>query len=278
MRFLDRNTLPRFQERLDLSASELNDAEDILTEAINELAGRVFILANMVEESEREQYAEETNCKLLSTLDAMQNFMVTLESRVDAIESRDEERFEELENRLTSYERRLNALDDAAARKQDLAVVLWRTAVALNKGDMNNDGRITLQDVILLLKEYQGGGGEDLGPEQVVYTPSICNFGNHPPVVGQINTLYINNSESIAELRHVANTRIMGSNIDPNHTGDINIAKGIDHSNIDLRYSGYEQYANQPNALWIELYTYKDNGDGTWEYIGKTTNKFTLLS
>ena len=28
MNFLDRNTLPRFQERLDLAASELNDMED----------------------------------------------------------------------------------------------------------------------------------------------------------------------------------------------------------------------------------------------------------
>ena len=58
MNYLDRNTLPRFQERLDLAASELNDMEDIFTKAINELAGRAYIIAAMIPEEDRSQYCE----------------------------------------------------------------------------------------------------------------------------------------------------------------------------------------------------------------------------
>ena len=58
MNFLDRNTLPRFQERLDLAASELNDMEDIYVQAINELAGRIYNIANLVSQEERSQYED----------------------------------------------------------------------------------------------------------------------------------------------------------------------------------------------------------------------------
>ena len=276
MQFLDRNTLPRFQERLDLSASELNDAEDILTTAINELAGRIYILANLVDEEERHKYAEETNCKLLTTIDAMQTFAVNLESRVEALENKEQQEIDALTNRLESFERRLNALDDAAARKQDLAVVLWRTAVALNKGDMNNDGRITLQDVILLLKEYQGGGGDDIGPEPMVYTASTCeNYDDHPFRIGHNGTIRILN-DNINDLKHRVTISIYGSVVDSYDNAIIDMPKGRSVQGILLPSSAYAGHAGQ-NALWITLETWADAGEGEWEYIGSTTNKFDLI-
>ena len=119
MNFLDRNTLPRFQERLDLAASELNDMEDIYVQAINELAGRIYNIANLVSQEERSQYAEETNYLILDTIQSLTNQIATLESRIEFLE--------EINTKYLDLEARLNALDDAAARKDDLNVLLWRS-------------------------------------------------------------------------------------------------------------------------------------------------------
>lgn len=127
MNYLDRNTLPKFQERLDLAASELNDAEDILVAAINELAGRVYILSAMVPESERAQYAEEASFPLLDKIVSLQTQIDTLSATVEELRGSYDAQMEAFDGRLTDIEVRLNALDDAAARKEDLNVVLYRT-------------------------------------------------------------------------------------------------------------------------------------------------------
>lgn len=127
MNFLDRNTLPRFQERLDLAASELNDMEDIYVQAINELAGRIYNIANLVSQEERSQYAEETNYLILDTIQSLTNQIATLESRIEFLEGHYDSEIEEINTKYLDLEARLNALDDAAARKEDLNVLLWRS-------------------------------------------------------------------------------------------------------------------------------------------------------
>lgn len=127
MNFLDRNTLPRFQERLDLAASELNDMEDIYVQAINELAGRIYNIANLVSQEERSQYAEETNYLILDTIQSLTNQIATLESRLEFLEGHYDSEIEEINTKYLDLEARLNALDDAAARKEDLNVLLWRS-------------------------------------------------------------------------------------------------------------------------------------------------------
>ena len=127
MNFLDRNTLPRFQERLDLAASELNDMEDIYVQAINELAGRIYNIANLVSQEERSQYAEETNYLILDTIQSLTNQIATLESRIESLEGHYDSEIEEINTKYLDLEARLNALDDAAARKEDLNVLLWRS-------------------------------------------------------------------------------------------------------------------------------------------------------
>ena len=127
MNFLDRNTLPRFQERLDLAASELNDMEDIYVQAINELAGRIYNIANLVSQEERSQYAEETNYLILDTIQSLTNQIATLKSRTEFLEGHYDSEIEEINTKYLDLEARLNALDDAAARKDDLNVLLWRS-------------------------------------------------------------------------------------------------------------------------------------------------------
>lgn len=127
MNFLDRNILPRFQERLDLSASELNDMEDIYCKAINELAGRIYILTNLIPAEEREKYSEETSFLLLDVIDNIQTQLEKLENRITTLEEEKNKEIEEIRSSFADFEARLNALDDAAARKEDLNVVLYRT-------------------------------------------------------------------------------------------------------------------------------------------------------
>lgn len=127
MNFLDRNTLPKFQERLDLAASELNDMEEIICKAINELAGRMYILTNLIPLEEREQYAQENSFLLLDAITSIQGGIKNLEDKVTEIENKRITDIEDLNNKMTELEARLNTLDDAAARKSDLNVVLYRT-------------------------------------------------------------------------------------------------------------------------------------------------------
>lgn len=127
MEFLQRNTLPLYQERLDLAASQLNEMEDIITKAINELAGRVYIVNNLVPEEDRGLYATDTSSLLLSTIKNMQDNIAALQTQVNGILESVEERVSTIEHDYADLEARVNALDDAAARKEDVNVILYRT-------------------------------------------------------------------------------------------------------------------------------------------------------
>lgn len=127
MNFLDRNTLPKFQERLDLAASELNDMEEIICKAVNELAGRLYIVTNLIPLEEREQYAQENSFLIIDTMKSLQDTMKALDEKVTAIQNKNNDDVKKLEDKYLELERRFNALDDAAARQKDLNVVLYRT-------------------------------------------------------------------------------------------------------------------------------------------------------
>lgn len=128
MNFLDRNTLPKFQERLDLAASELNNMEDIFTASINELAGRIYIINNMIiDPEERAKYSSEPNFLILDKITSMQSEITSLREDFTALTERYDAAIEEQNTKYLELEERLNALDDAAARKEDLNAVLYRT-------------------------------------------------------------------------------------------------------------------------------------------------------
>ena len=127
MNFLDRNTLPKFQERLDLAASELNDMEEILCKAINELAGRLYIVTNLIPLEDRDQYAQENSFLIIDTMNSLQATMKAVEDRVIEIQNKNNEDIKRIEDKYLELEKRFNALDDAAARQKDLNVVLYRT-------------------------------------------------------------------------------------------------------------------------------------------------------
>lgn len=123
MNYLDRNTLPRFQERLDLAASELNDMEDIYVKAINELAGRMYIISAMLPAEQRSEYAEEVSYPILDKLTEIQNKLNQIDTTLASLQGQ----IDTFDNRYLDFDRRLNALDDAAARKEDLNVLLYRS-------------------------------------------------------------------------------------------------------------------------------------------------------
>ena len=128
MNFLDRNTLPKFQERLDLAASELNNMEDIFTASINELAGRIYIINNMImDPEERAKYSSEPNFLILDKITSMQSEITSLREDFTALTERYDAAIEEQNTKYLELEERLNTLDDAAARKEDLNAVLYRT-------------------------------------------------------------------------------------------------------------------------------------------------------
>lgn len=127
MNFLDRNTLPKFQERLDLAASELNNMEEIICKSINELAGRLYIVTNLIPLEEREQFAQENSFLILDTINSIQTAISNLDNKITEIENRNLSDIQVLNDKYLELDRRLNALDDVAARKADLNVVLYRT-------------------------------------------------------------------------------------------------------------------------------------------------------
>ena len=170
MEYLSRNRLPVFTPRLDLTAEDLNAEAETLCAAINELAGRLFIIKDMIPEEQRSQYAEEASYPILDkiqmiwedlqrawetivqnkeeceahyqdTLDRIQDLeerlnalmqqvkqeVLTVINQIDAEHDAEETRIEnKFDTEMSDLERRFNALDDAAARKADVATLLDR--------------------------------------------------------------------------------------------------------------------------------------------------------
>ena len=170
MEYLSRSRLPVFTPRLDLTAVDLNSLAEVMCAAINELAGRVHIIKDMIPAEEREQYAQESSYPILDEIkriaedledawetirqnkeECEEHYQDTLEriqeldtrlnaliqqvrtellnkiNLVDNKHTEEENRIEnKFDNEMSDLERRFNALDDAAARKADLATLIDR--------------------------------------------------------------------------------------------------------------------------------------------------------
>ena len=170
MEYLSRSRLPVFTPRLDLTAEDLNSLAEVMCVALNELAGRVHIIKDMIPADERAQYAEELNYPILDEIERIAkdlenawetirknkeeceaHYQDTLEriqeldtrlneliqqvreellekiNLVDTKHTDEEKRIEnKFDNEMSDLEKRFNALDDAAARKADLATLIDR--------------------------------------------------------------------------------------------------------------------------------------------------------
>ena len=126
MEFLKRDKLPHFIPRLDLTAEELNQQADVLLAAINELAGRIYIMKDRISLENRGQYAEEVNYPILDEMDRLAKELVRAFNEINANHKYAMDNVIALTNKYKSLERRLNALDDRVALKTDLNALIER--------------------------------------------------------------------------------------------------------------------------------------------------------
>ena len=170
MEYLSRSRLPVFTPRLDLTAEDLNAEAETLCAAINEMAGRLFIIKDMIPEEERAQYAEEQSypildeikriwediqrawdtiaknkeeceehyqetLQLIAELDERLNNLIQavkqeLLDTINAVDKKHDDEEKRIEDKFdvsfSDLEKRFNALDDAAARKADVATLFDR--------------------------------------------------------------------------------------------------------------------------------------------------------
>lgn len=128
MKYLDRNKLPVFQERLDLSAEDLNTSLEIICTAMNELAGRLQIIKMLEPIESRSTLADDSYYPILTKLSDLEISINSLTTAIASINTGREAEINNLQSQITDLESRLNALDDATARKDSLAVLMARTA------------------------------------------------------------------------------------------------------------------------------------------------------
>ena len=126
MEFLNRNKLPAFVPRLDLTAEELNQQADVLVAAINELAGRIYIMKDRIKYDERGQYAEEKNYPILDEMDRLAKELVRAFNEITTNHKYAMDNVIALTDKYKNLERRLNALDDRVALKTDLNALIER--------------------------------------------------------------------------------------------------------------------------------------------------------
>lgn len=126
MEFLNRNKIPAFVPRLDLTAEDLNQQADVLVEAINELAGRIYIMKDRIKSSERSQFAEEVNYPILDEMDRLAKELVRAFNEITVNHEYTKNNVAALLIKYTNLERRLNSLDDRVALKTDLNALIER--------------------------------------------------------------------------------------------------------------------------------------------------------
>ena len=126
MEFLNRSRLPNFTPRADLTAEDLNHQADVLVAAINEIAGRVYIIKDRIAMENREQYSEELDYPILDELDRLARELTRAFNDITTNRRFTEENIRRIDGMYADLEKRLNALDDRAALKKDLAALIQR--------------------------------------------------------------------------------------------------------------------------------------------------------
>lgn len=129
MEFLNRNKLPAFVPRLDLTAEELNQQADVLVEAINELAGRIYIMKDRIKLEERGQYAEEKDYPILNELDRLAQELARAFNEIQANHKYTVNNVLSLTNKFKDLEDRIIAVADNAALKTELNALIDRVKV-----------------------------------------------------------------------------------------------------------------------------------------------------
>jgi hypothetical protein len=164
MEFLKRDKLPHFIPRLDLTAEELNQQADVLLAAINELAGRIYIMKDRISLENRGQYAEEVNYPILDEMDRLAKELVRAFNEINANHKYAMDNVIALNDKYKSLERRLNSLDDRAALKTDFNALIERVNYVAEHSlpNVGNDNNWYIGDINTGVKAT-GNSGVHMG-------------------------------------------------------------------------------------------------------------------
>ena len=133
MEYLSRSRLPIFTPRLDLTAEDLNAEAETICAAINELAGRLHIIKDMIPEDERIQFAEEASYPILDELNRIQQDLLDIWKTIAEDREASIERDRVLQQNIDDLEDRINKLVEAV--KQELLQVISNLEKKLSDED-----------------------------------------------------------------------------------------------------------------------------------------------
>ncbi len=126
MQYIAPGAIPDFVPRSDLTAEELTEMKNNLITAINELAGRIYIMKDRITKGDRNKYSEISNFPILDEMDRLARELVRAFNDIDTNHTYAKSNINMLFNKCTNLERRLNSLDDRVALKTDLNALIER--------------------------------------------------------------------------------------------------------------------------------------------------------
>lgn len=126
MQYIAPGAIPDFVPRSDLTAEELTEMKNNLITAINELAGRIYIMKDRIPKGDRNKYSEISNFPILDEMDRLARELVKAFNAIDTNHDYAKLNINMLFNKYNNLERRLNALDDRVALKTDLNALIER--------------------------------------------------------------------------------------------------------------------------------------------------------
>lgn len=136
MEFLSRSRLPVFTPRLDLTAEDLNAQAETVCAAINEIAGRLYIIKDMVPAEDRAQFAEEGNYPILDEIDKIWEDIQRAWDTITKNKEECEEHYQEVLAMIAELDTRLNKLIQDI--KQELLDIIY----TLDKEHDDEEARI----------------------------------------------------------------------------------------------------------------------------------------
>lgn len=136
MQYLSRSRLPVFTPRLDLTAEDLNAQAETICAAINELAGRLFIIKDMIPKDERAQYAEEESYPILDEINRIWEDIQKAWETIEFNKAECDRKDDEIHERITELDERLNALI------RQIEQEIYNTITALENHVDEEDARI----------------------------------------------------------------------------------------------------------------------------------------
>ena len=127
MELIKQKELPTFQERLDVKAEDLIQLSEVFKVSINKIYNLLYVIKNNVEEENRPDYVgEDESFVILDVIKQINSEITSLQSAIAAIDTYNANTIATINASFSALETRINALDDACARKDDLAVLSAR--------------------------------------------------------------------------------------------------------------------------------------------------------